>query len=350
MNCSARSGRSFDSNTMKTIIKNILVLCTILAFCLSLSACAAGSPPPLPTPSAPAGPAVEETTDTLPNEPESEPVEAEIAGETPTDETSADPDEAAGCDVLDCIYERYYPGTAGSSLHAAKYAAMLLDWYVTIKADDLSARNSVVRRTGENFAASHDLSPEAETENGVHINFPEKFSAIWSSAMSLAFGDTAVLDDAGYESLCLWKASDANDLFTALYEGMGIERSGYITVYYPDDQVMYLLHADIPSFMDDASGILYALQTAKVLPREVELLSCEKDAEGVLHLDMNRAFREHIYKMGTSGEALTMAALADTFLSATGAGSLLLTVEGKNLETGHAIYDFPLTFDDSFIG
>ncbi len=43
-----------------------------------------------------------------------------------------------------------------------------------------------------------------------------------------------------------------------------------------------------------------------------------------------------------------MAALADTFLEATGAQSLRLTVEGKDLETGHAIYDFPLTFDDSF--
>ena len=63
---------------------------------------------------------------------------------------------------------------------------------------------------------------------------------------------------------------------------------------------------------------------------------------------MNRVLREYIYKMGTSGEALTIAALVDTFLSATGAQSLRLTVEGKVLETGHAIYDFPLTFEDSF--
>ena len=213
-----------------------------------------------------------------------------------------------------------------SSLSAAKYAAMLLDWYVSVKAGDAPARNSVVRETGENFAASRDLSPEAETENGVTVNFPEKLRAIWSSAISLAFGETMVLDDAGYESLCLWKASDADTLFAALYEGLGLERGEDI----------------------DASGILYALQTAKVLPREVVLLSCETDAEGVIHLDLNRSFREYISKMGTSGEALTMAALADTFLEATGAQSLRLTVEGKDLETGHAIYDFPLTFDDSF--
>ena len=102
--------------------------------------------------------------------------------------------------------------------------------------------------------------------------------------------------------------------------------------------------------MDDASGIFYALQTAKVFPREVELHSCAADAEGVIHLDLNGAFREYICKMGTSGESLTMAALVDTFLRATGAQSLRLTIEGRDLETGHAIYDFPLGFEDSFSG
>ena len=333
---------------MKDLLKSVLAVCIMTALCLGISACAVDAPPAPPAPSASAVTAPAET-ESVP-EPEPVPQESAAPEAEPMEEIKEDSDVSAGCELLENIYESYYPGTAGSSLKAAKYAAMLLDWYVSIGSKDAPARISAVRRTGESFASSHDLRPEAETESGVPVNFPEKLSAIWSSAMSLAFGDTAVLDDAGYESLCLWTASDADDLFTAMYEGLGLERSGYITVYYPDDQVMYLLHAEIPAFIDDASGILYALQTAKALPREVEILSCAKDEEGVLHLDMNRALREYIYKMGTSGEALTIAALVDTFLSATGAQSLRLTVEGKALETGHAIYDFPLTFEDSFSG
>ena len=328
-------------------MKKTFAILLVLVLFLGISACAVDAPPAPPTPSATVAPVPAETESVPAPQPEAVPEES--AAPEPVSESAENTDITAGCEVLEAIYERYYPGTAGSSLSAAKYAAMLLDWYVAIAARDSAARISVVRETGEIFAASHDLRPEAETENGVPVNFPEKLRAIWSSAMSLAFGETTVLDDAGYESLCLWNASDANTLFTALYEGLGLKRGECIRVYYPDDQVMYLLHADLPSYMDiDASGILYALQTAKVLPREVELLSCETDSEGVIHLDLNRTFREYISRMGTSGEALTMAALADTFLEATGAQSLRLTVEGKDLETGHAIYDFPLSFDDTF--
>ena len=329
---------------MNTFFKHIIAVGLVLALCLCASACAVDAPPAPPSPSP-----VETESVTAP-EPETAPQESAAPSAEPVSEAADASDVAAGCEVLGNIYERYYPGTAGSSLKAAKNAAMLLDWYVGIDAEDSPARISVVRKTGETFAADHDLRPEADTDTGIPINFPEKFSAIWSSAMSLAFGDTMVLDDAGYESPCLWNASDADVLFASLYEGLGLERSGYITVYYPDDQVMYLLHADFPSYMDDASGILYALQTAKVLPREVELLSCATDAEGVIHLDLNGAFRDFICKMGTSGEALTMAGLVDTFLQAAGAQSLRLTVEGRDLETGHAIYDFPLGFEDSFTG
>ena len=323
-------------------MKKTIVPCLILAICLGLTACAVKSPPPPPTPSASQGHAPAETETVFAQEPE------DLPEESCAPEAAAEAATEPGYEVLEAIYERYYPGTAGSSLSAAKYAAMLLDWYVAIKAEDTTARISAVQNTGESFASSHDLSPVAKTESGISINFPEKLSAIWSSAVSLAFGDTMVLDDAGYESLCLWNASDAEDLFTALYDGLGIERTGFITVYYPDDQVMYLKHTDIPSYMDDASGILYALQTAKVLPRDVELLSCETGDDGVIRLDLNSVFRDYLCRMGTSGETLTIAAIVDTFLSATGTQSLQLTVEGKILETGHAIYDSPLAFEDSF--
>ena len=324
---------------MKLLMKNVLALCLILALCLSVSACAAESTPGIPT-----SPASEES-----ESPVEETAAVPEQEEPVTDAAAAeDPSVAAGCEVLENIYERYYPGTAGSSLKAAKYAAMLLDWYVSIEAEDSPDRIAKVRKTGESFASGHDLSPDAETENGVPINFPEKLGAIWSSAMPLAFGDTAVLEDAGYTPLYSWDALDADMLFASLFEGLALERPEHVRVYFPDDQVMYLLTAEVPVYSREASDVLYALKTAHVIPREAELLSCEADAAGTLHLDLSGEFREFVGRMGTSGEALTMASLVNTFLEATGAQSLRLTVDGKDLETGHAIYDFPLTFTDSF--
>lgn len=326
---------------MKHYLKNALAFCLILALCLGISACAAESASSVPAPFVPteAESPVQETASVQEPEPE-EPVPDAAAAE--------DPSVTAGCEVLKNIYGRYYPGTAGSSLKAAKYAAMLLDWYVSIEAEDSPDRIAKVKKTGESFASGHDLSPDAETENGVPIDFPEKFSAIWSSAMSLTFGDTAVLEDAGYTPQGSWDALDADMLFAALYEGLALERPEHVRVYFPDDQVMYLLTADVPVYSREASYILYALKTAHVIPRETELLSCETDAEGTLHLDLSGEFRDYVCRMGTSGEALTIAGLTNTFLEATGAQSLRLTVEGKELETGHAIYDFPLSFENTF--
>lgn len=324
---------------MKHNLKNALVFCLIFSLCLGFSACAAESAPSVPAASAPTEPEapVQETA-------------AVPAPEEPVPDAAAaeDPSVTAGCELLENIYERYYPGTAGSSLSAARYAAMLLDWYVSIEAEDSPDRIAKVRKTGESFASGHDLSPDAETETGIPIDFPEKFSAIWSSAMSRAFGDTAVLEDAGYTPLYSWDALDADMLFTSLYEGLALERPEHVRVYFPDDQVMYLLTADVPVYSREASYILYALKIAHVIPRETELLSCETDAEGTLHLDLSGEFRDFVCRMGTSGEALTIAGLTNTFLEATGAQSLRLTVEGKELETGHAIYDFPLSFENTF--
>ena len=326
---------------MKHSMKNALVLFLILALCLSLAACAAESAPAVPTPSVPAesaAPVQEAPAATETEVPSADPASAE------------DPSVDAGCEVLENIYERYYPGTAGSSLSAARYAAMLLDWYVSIEAEDSPDRIAKVRKTGDSFSSGHDLSPDAETENGVRINFPEKMGAIWSTAMSLAFGDTAVLDDAGYTPQGSWDALDADMLFASLYVGLALERPEHVRVYFPDDQVMYLLAAEVPVYSREAPDVLFALKTAHVVPRETEMLSCETDAEGVLHLDLSGEFREYVCKMGTSGEALTIAGLVNSFLEATGAQSLRLTIEGKDLETGHAVYNYPLSFEDSFTG
>lgn len=70
----------------------------------------------------------------------------------------------------------------------------------------------------------------------------------------------------------------------------------------------------------------------------------EEDGKDVLRLDLSKAFGEYLKTMGTSGETVIMSALTDTFLQAYGADALQITVDGEVLETGHQIYDEPLTF------
>ncbi|WP_342756404.1 GerMN domain-containing protein [Kineothrix sedimenti] len=72
-----------------------------------------------------------------------------------------------------------------------------------------------------------------------------------------------------------------------------------------------------------------------------------EEESGLLQLDLSKAFGEYLKTMGSSGEAVIMAALTDTFLQAYEAESIRITVEGETIETGHAVYDEPLTFTES---
>lgn len=75
-----------------------------------------------------------------------------------------------------------------------------------------------------------------------------------------------------------------------------------------------------------------------------------EDGKSILSLDFSKAFGEYIGTMGSSGEAVIMAAITGTFLEAYAADAIRITVEGKTLETGHRIYDGLLTVQDVELG
>jgi len=60
--------------------------------------------------------------------------------------------------------------------------------------------------------------------------------------------------------------------------------------------------------------------------------------------DMNAAFGEAISSTGTAGEAMRIGCLVNTLLGFYELESILLRVEGRPAETGHEIYNYPLTF------
>ena len=61
-----------------------------------------------------------------------------------------------------------------------------------------------------------------------------------------------------------------------------------------------------------------------------------------LHLDFNQGFYDQLVTYGTTGERFYIGSIVNTFLSAYDAESIMITVNGKIVESGHVIYDFPM--------
>lgn len=92
-------------------------------------------------------------------------------------------------------------------------------------------------------------------------------------------------------------------------------------------------------------AVLSALVEDGVLTDDVSVLEMRREGDE-LFLDFNTAFADRLNAMGTAGESVTIAATVNTFLSAYNARTVLITVEGNTLESGHVIYDMPLTYTE----
>lgn len=90
-------------------------------------------------------------------------------------------------------------------------------------------------------------------------------------------------------------------------------------------------------------NLISELAKLNVVSIDTEVKSFEQD-EKVLKLDLSKGFSQYLNMMGTSGEYIVMGGLVNTFLTAYDADEILITVEGKTLETGHASYENPLEF------
>ena len=111
-------------------------------------------------------------------------------------------------------------------------------------------------------------------------------------------------------------------------------------LYTPNDNLDGFVTTEIEQ---DERDIIGALTEAHVLNENITENSLSQDGV-VLKLDLNSAFAELIYTQGTTGELMIMGCLVNTYLSAYGAESLILTVDGEILESGHVIYDFPMGY------
>ena len=114
-----------------------------------------------------------------------------------------------------------------------------------------------------------------------------------------------------------------------------------VVVYVPDEQGETLTPVGTDAEDDSDQALVDALITAGSLPEGVAVNS-SSTTDGVLTLDMNAAYGDAVRSSGTTGENMLIYSLVNTFVQARGVGSVIITVDGAPLESGHEIYDYPL--------
>lgn len=115
------------------------------------------------------------------------------------------------------------------------------------------------------------------------------------------------------------------------------------SLYTPNEELTHFDIQEVEIEELSAEKIVQQLIDANVLNNNVSVLNTTKEKDN-LHLDFNAAFRDQLLSYGTSGERFFIGSIVNTFLSVYGTKTITLTVEGNVLESGHVIYDFPLSY------
>ena len=140
---------------------------------------------------------------------------------------------------------------------------------------------------------------------------------------------------------------------------IAVEDELTVTLYLPNDNADGF---DTVEETVEASpqGIVDALIAHGVLPEGVTVDAFETMSDGVetqegdvvsyevgelsITLDLSEEFLSAVTGTGTAGETMVMGSLVNTMLTAYNAQTLTLTCGGEAVETGHAVYDEPMTF------
>ena len=125
-----------------------------------------------------------------------------------------------------------------------------------------------------------------------------------------------------------------------------------LLVYTPDDMAEGLVKTEASVSAITENTVTEQLILAGVLAEGTQVNTLEivsvSDAPEQLQLrvDFNAPFRDRLLSQGTAGEYVTLGSVVNTFLTAYHAQSMVITVEGGTLESGHAVYDAPFVFFD----
>ena len=117
-------------------------------------------------------------------------------------------------------------------------------------------------------------------------------------------------------------------------------------VYQANEQLDGYIRTEVTIEKLDPNLILQAMQNIGVLREDVQILS-HTITDGQLNLDMNDPFMAQLCSLGALTEGLLMGSVVNTFLSAyTDCETMMVTVEGNIIHSGHVDYDFPMHRDE----
>lgn len=124
-----------------------------------------------------------------------------------------------------------------------------------------------------------------------------------------------------------------------------------LTVFSPNENADGFVETQVAVPEVSGDSIVEQLVSAGVLSEGAGIHTLEIITDfgaTTLKADFNVVLQQCILPMGTSGEYVLLGSVVNTFLRAYHADTIFITVDGELLETGHAIYDQPLTFYPSF--
>lgn len=315
---------------MKRIIALILIAVMYVGI---LCGCGSNTPAEVPT-ETPAEEAAPVPAETEVPAAESEPEPAKEAESEPTAEPAAkpavQPDRNSLYDTLTDLQTNWHPGVAGSSLQLIRFAGYIMDQYMD---------------HGEEYLLSGALAYDLGETDEYGDRFADKLSNVYSSALCLFghFGQENLGSAGYYPARWGYTGADVHKAFSAIFEGCGLEMPTMIRLYRSDDQATYFFTFGVQVEELSAETLSRLFDEQIFHNAGVAFNSIEKKEETV-YADINSAYAAQIGTMGTSGEYMLIGSLVNTLLDAYAAENVIITVNGAPLETGHAIYDAPLTY------
>ena len=117
----------------------------------------------------------------------------------------------------------------------------------------------------------------------------------------------------------------------------------FFDIYYPNEDFTEFLHKAISLDALSAQAVLDQLIALGVVSSDVTVNDASLD-ETQLNLDLHSNFLTQLHTLGSTGERFVVGSIVNTFLSAYGAESVMITVDGDLMDSGHMVYDSPLTF------
>lgn len=118
-----------------------------------------------------------------------------------------------------------------------------------------------------------------------------------------------------------------------------------VTIYYGNGASNMLSSEMAAMEQVTAENLIDALMKHNIVSLGTKVNSFEEEEEDgmkKLRLDLSKTFREYLKTMTSEGEKIIMSSVAATFLEAYEAEEIVITVEGKVLETEHTTYEEPI--------